>query len=179
MLVKITQIIKKGLGDNDMKNVLAKITLNSEYIGFSKFNGNKTINVLLTDIPKNTRTKTIISLTKHYLKDTVLKDIKDIEIIREVNVIDFLADYKYFVEGIKNIYDADIERSISYSDMLERKYHFETWYISEGTTNSIIDSKRATSWQSARSYFKKEGYEGKYLLHTSNNGSFKVIHVNI
>ena len=162
-----------------MKNMLAKITLNTEYIGFSKFNGNKHINVLLKEVPKNARTKTLINLTKDYLKDTVLRDIKDIEIIRDINVIDDFKEYQFFIEGIENIYMSDIERDLNYTDLLENKYHFETWYISEGTTNSIIDSKRATSWQSARAYFKKLGYEGKYLLYTDNNRGFKVIKVNI
>lgn len=162
----------------DIKNMLACVTLNTPYDGFSKFQGSNNVYVLVKDVPKNTRSNTIIKLMKEHLKNTIL-DVKDIEITRTVNVIDVLSDYQVFIEGIKNIYDADIERTIEYNYMTHKKYDYKTFHLCLGTTCNLLDSAYARSWQHAKSMFKSRGYEGKFIIEQSDKGSFKVVTVNI
>ena len=164
--------------NKDFKNMLANVTLNTEYSNYGKFANSKKIYILVEDVPKNTRSNTVIKLIKEHLKNTSL-DIKDISITRDVNVVDFMSDYQYFIEGVKNIYDKDIERILEYKHMVYCKEDYKTWHLCEGTTNNLLDSVYARSWQQAKSMFKKEGYKGKFILEQSNNNSFKVIQVNI
>ena len=74
--------------NKDFKNMLANVTLNTEYSNYGKFANSKKIYILVEDVPKNTRSNTVIKLIKEHLKNTSL-DIKDISITRDVNVVDF------------------------------------------------------------------------------------------
>ena len=161
------------------KNMLACITLNSEYQGAHKFNGNKKIYVLVKDVNKFTKSSTIEKVLKEYLKDTILKDINNIEIIRDVNIVNSLSDYQYFVEGIKNIYDCDIERELEYPSMIYKIEEYKKFNVCIGTTQSLIKVVYARSWQQVKSILKKEGYEGEYILEQNSSHSFKITHINI
>jgi len=55
------------------------------------------------------------------------------------------------------------------------------WELCDGSSEYLVDlyGDGKASWQKAKSYFKKKGYFGKFLLINRSQTGFKLYQVNI
>ena len=55
------------------------------------------------------------------------------------------------------------------------------WQLCDGSSEYLVDlwGNGDASWQAARSYFRKKGYHGDFLLIHRTATGFRVYHVNL
>lgn len=55
------------------------------------------------------------------------------------------------------------------------------WELCDGSSEFLVDiyGNEDASWQAARSYFKKKGYYGSFLLIHKTATGFRTYHVNL
>jgi len=55
------------------------------------------------------------------------------------------------------------------------------WELCDGSSEYLVDlyGDGKASWQKAKSYFKKKGYFGKFLLINKSKTGFKLYRINI
>jgi len=54
-----------------------------------------------------------------------------------------------------------------------------TFELCKGSSQYLIDVTSAKHWRTARTHFKKEGYEGKFLLIEKTKTSFFVYNIKL